>query len=223
MRDLEIRGAGNILGPEQSGHIHAVGFELYTQLLNQAVEETRANQEGISVSSLERGAEESQARVSLKLSAHIPDTYISHLPTRLAVYQRLTKVRGREQIEDIREELRDRFGPMSGPLDNLLYLVDLKLLAKEAGVESITQSGATATISLSESVGGAKTPLEKALGPSGPGGQPAGPVQRPGGRRRLEGESDGGPREAYRLPGATAFSGRAWVDSRRLLAPAGAL
>ena len=165
MRDLEIRGAGNILGPEQSGHIHAVGFELYTQLLNQAVEETRANQEGISVSSLERGAEESQARVSLKLSAHIPDTYISHLPTRLAVYQRLTKVRGREQIEDIREELRDRFGPMSGPLDNLLYLVDLKLLAKEAGVESITQSGATATISLSESVGGAKTPLEKALGP----------------------------------------------------------
>ena len=103
--------------------------------------------------------------MSLKLSAHIPDTYISHLPTRLAVYQRLTKVRGREQIEDIREELRDRFGPMSGPLDNLLYLVDLKLLAKEAGVESITQSGATATISLSESVGGAKTPLEKALGP----------------------------------------------------------
>ena len=165
MRDLEIRGAGNILGPEQSGHIHAVGFELYTQLLNQAVEETRVSQEGTSAASLEREAEKSQPRVSLKLSAHIPDTYISHLPTRLAVYQRLTKVSEREQVEDIREELRDRFGPMSSPVDNILYLVDLKLLAKEAEVESITQSGATATISLRESAGGAKTPLEKALGP----------------------------------------------------------
>jgi transcription-repair coupling factor (superfamily II helicase) len=162
MRDLEIRGAGNILGSEQSGHVHAVGFELYSQILNEAVAEIKADQgDPTPVEDLPQ----SPARVSLSLSAHIPESYIAHLPTRLAIYQRLAKVQGRPEIEDIGEELRDRFGALPQGVDNLLYLVSLKLLAGEAGIESITQSGTTVTLTLLEAVGGARIALEKALGP----------------------------------------------------------
>ncbi len=187
MRDLEIRGAGNILGAEQSGQIHAVGFELYAQLLNEAVAEIKAASltpysplpsvgEGTGVGATigrgdggedAEGQPKSQARVSLPLSAHIPESYISHLPTRLAIYQRLTRVQGRQEFFalDIREELRDRFGPLPEVVENLLYLVDMKLLAGEAGIESVTQSGSTITLTLTEAVGGARLALEKALGP----------------------------------------------------------
>ena len=164
MRDLEIRGAGNILGAEQSGNIHAVGFELYTQMLNEAVSELKAVQ-GDAKSAPGEDQAKSPARVSLSLSAHIPESYISHLPTRLAVYQRLTRVRQRPEVEGIREELQDRFGPLPSVVDNLLYLVYLKLLAGEAGIEAVAQSGSNVTLSLQEAVGGAKLPLEKALGP----------------------------------------------------------
>ena len=162
MRDLEIRGTGNVLGPEQSGHIHAVGFELYTQLLNEAVAEAKEG-DGSAAGSWQ--STEAKARVSLPLSAHIPESYISHLPTRLAIYQRLTKVRGRPEVQDIREELHDRFGQVPQVVENLLYAVDLKYLAGEAGIESITQSGSTVTLTLLDAAGGAKLALEKALGP----------------------------------------------------------
>ncbi len=163
MRDLEIRGAGNILGSEQSGHVHAVGFELYSQILNEAVADIRAGQgDSAPVEDLPQ----SPAKVSLSLSAHIPESYVSHLPTRLAIYQRLTKVQHRQEIEDIREELRDRFGTLPSVVDDLLYLVGLKHLAGEAGIESINQSGSTVTFILLEAVGGARIALEKALGPT---------------------------------------------------------
>ena len=164
MRDLEIRGAGNILGAAQSGQIHAVGFELYSQLLNEAVAEIKSEQQDGAAPSKELTTKV-QVRVSLPLSAYIQEGYIPDLPTRLAVYQRLTRVQDRRQVEDIREELRDRFGPLPIPVDNLLYLVDLKLLAGDSEVESITQSGSTVTITLLEAVGGARLALEKALGP----------------------------------------------------------
>ena len=170
MRDLEIRGAGNILGAEQSGYIHAVGFELYAQLLNEAVAEIKADSAGAiravgEGQGVEAETAASQARVSLPVSAHIPESYVSHLPTRLAIYQRLTRVRSRQDVDDMREELRDRFGPVPDVVDSLLYLVALKLLAAEAGLESITQSGSTVTLTLVEPVGGARLALEKALGP----------------------------------------------------------
>ena len=164
MRDLEIRGAGNILGAEQSGQIHAVGFELYSQLLNEAVTEIKSER-GDGASPATDQSTRGQVRVSLPLSAQIQEDYIPDLPTRLAVYQRLTRVQERQQVEDIREELRDRFGPLPDQVENLLYLVDLKLLAGESEVESITQSGATVTVTLLEAVGGARLALEKALGP----------------------------------------------------------
>ena len=161
MRDLEIRGAGNVLGAEQSGHIHAVGFELYAQLLNEAVAEIRSG-EGAEAGT---GTERIQARVNLSLPAHIPESYITHLPTRLAIYQRLTKIATRQELDDLREEMRDRFGQMPEELDNLIFLVDLKLLAGDGGVESVVQKGSNVTLSLTESVGGAGLALEKALGP----------------------------------------------------------
>ena len=167
MRDLEIRGAGNILGAEQSGYIHAVGFELYSQLLSEAVAEIRSGDPDGTAPVAAPGEDEERGptRANLDLAAYIPDSYISHLPTRLAVYQRLTRVRARNEIEDTRDELRDRFGPLPEAVENLLYLVDVKILAALASVKSITQSGAAATLVLEEQVGGARLALEKALGP----------------------------------------------------------
>ena len=164
MRDLEIRGAGNVLGAEQSGNIHAVGFELYAQLLNEAVAEAQVGQTDGASPDPELKVP-TQVRVSLDLSAYIPEAYIPHLPTRLAVYQRLTRIPSRSDVGDIGEELRDRFGPLPQVVESLLYLVDLRLLAAEAGIESVVQQGPTITLSLKESVGGARMALEKALGP----------------------------------------------------------
>ena len=164
MRDLEIRGAGNILGAEQSGQIHAVGFELYSQLLNDAVSEVSGSQ-GSDGGHGGLGGPRSPARVSLSLAAYIPEDYITHLGSRLAIYQRLTKVRHRGEVDDLSEELRDRFGARPQVVEDLLYQVELKVLAAESGVESINQAGSTITLTMLDGAGGAKVALEKALGP----------------------------------------------------------
>ena len=164
MRDLEIRGAGNILGAEQSGNIHAVGFELYSQLLNQAVgeaqQEVGAPDVGVPASPII-----AQARVNLPLTAHIPEEYISHLPARLEVYQRLARADSPEQVDGIGEEMRDRFGPVPEPVADLLYVSRVRVLADRAGLLSVAWADASIVIRLSHPVGGAKDALEKALGP----------------------------------------------------------
>lgn len=161
MRDLEIRGAGNLLGSEQSGYIHAVGFELYTQLLNQAVSDLR-EQRGETPSA--KLPPRSSIRVDLPISAYIPQNYISHLPNRLAIYQRLSDLQQPVQLEDIEDELRDRFGPLPKPLESLLYIISLKTIAREAGILSIVSSNGTIALTLEEPVGGARLAMEKALG-----------------------------------------------------------
>ena len=161
MRDLEIRGAGNILGAEQSGHIHAIGFELYTKLLNQAVQELR--EDGAEGAAPQSESKE-DLRVDLPLSAQIPKGYIGHLPIRLNVYQRLMDLRSQAQIEDMREELRDRFGHLPRAVDNLLYLVSLKIMAREMGVQSIASTETEIAITLRDGVGGARLVLERSLG-----------------------------------------------------------
>ena len=163
MRDLEIRGAGNILGASQSGHIQEVGLDLYTQLLNEAVRELEEESGGT-------GAAEPMApelpRIDLPLNARIPEEYVDHLPTRLAVYQRLAKLANSDDIPEIREELRDRFGPLPEEVENLLTLAGLRSLAATVGVESVVQSNDSILLSLRVPVGGARVPLQKALGPS---------------------------------------------------------
>ena len=135
MRDLEIRGAGNVLGAAQSGHIGAVGFDLYCRLLREAVEQARGEKVGTAAVPL-------SPTVDLPIRAHIPEGYVSDLDARLTLYQRMAKLSSVREVDDMGEELADRFGPAPRQVRNLLYAIRLKLLASEAGVESVaTENG----------------------------------------------------------------------------------
>ena len=127
MKDLEIRGAGNLLGPEQHGHVAAVGFHLYTQLLAEAVKRQRG----------EEVAEPIAVSLDLPLPAHLPESYVQDTNARLSLYQRLAGVTDLDALGALTLEIRDRFGPPPEAALNLLYLVQLKVLAAKAGVESI--------------------------------------------------------------------------------------
>ena len=105
MRDLEIRGAGNLLGADQSGQIHAVGLNLYSQLLSQAVEELSRNGNGSVQTEIVP-----PPRIDLAIPASIPESYIAHLPARLAFYQRLSQITDRTRIAAVRSDMQDRFG-----------------------------------------------------------------------------------------------------------------
>ena len=163
MRDLEIRGAGNILGAEQSGHIHAVGYELYSQLLAQAVEEVRGERSGAQT---QRQPDVQDVKVDLPIAAHIPAYYITDFATRLGVYQRMVRTHEREEIAALADEIRDRFGPLPKAVRDLLYVMDVKSLASQAGAESITQDGKMAVVQMRDPVEGARLVLQKALGRS---------------------------------------------------------
>ncbi|GAI06090.1 unnamed protein product, partial [marine sediment metagenome] len=133
MRDLEIRGAGNLLGVEQSGYIAAVGFDLYCRLLAEAVEEVKQKRAGEGKRSILRPP---ASAIALPATAYIPEDYISATSTRLAFYQRLSVAKQAEEIEGIARELSDRFGPVPQPVKNLLYVVEIKqLTAEQLGVE----------------------------------------------------------------------------------------
>ncbi|MCJ7791473.1 MAG: transcription-repair coupling factor, partial [Dehalococcoidia bacterium] len=159
MKDLEIRGAGNLLGVKQSGHIAALGFELYCQLLAEAVEELKASSPSLSLEG--RGIGEGGIRkkeievtpsISLPLAAHIPEEYVSNLNTRLSLYHRLARVEHIEEVEDVAQEFKDRFGPLPRPVDNLLYMVKIKVLATRAKVSSVSTQGRQIVIKPQEAV-----------------------------------------------------------------------
>lgn len=133
MKDLEIRGAGNLLGPEQSGYMSAVGFELYCRLLSEAVSELKA---GV-YQKMAPAPAAPTVTVDLPLSAYIPDEYIPDLSTRLALYLRLAKVGSLEEVGELGVELRDRFGTLPQQVDDLLYMVKIKLLGIMAGIQDI--------------------------------------------------------------------------------------
>ena len=130
MKDLEIRGAGNVLGSEQSGHVAAVGFDLYTRLLEEAVEELRRESGGPRPRPPEQAASASRTLtrppVDLPVDAHIPVSYIEETGTRLAVYEKLVAVASATEVEEIRRELQDRFGPPPQPVLDLLLVVGLR-------------------------------------------------------------------------------------------------
>jgi transcription-repair coupling factor (superfamily II helicase) len=137
MKDLEIRGAGTLLGVRQSGHISAVGFNLYTQLLAQAVEDLKAKRAGKPVEEV-KASHLPPPTVDLPLPAYIPEDYVDDLNTRLMLYQRLVRVDKLEQIDVLAQEFTDRFGPPPREVENLLYGVKIKVLGTKAGIESIT-------------------------------------------------------------------------------------
>ncbi len=167
MKDLEIRGAGAILGAQQSGHIHAVGFDLYTRLLGDAVEGLRA-QEGGSDSAdgatPDELAPSQPVSVDLQIPASIPEEYIDDLPTRLSIYRRLAGLATLSEVNTMEDELRDRFGPLPWRVQNLLYVARLKLDAVKAGVDAITRESDKIVLRLQDEVGGAKLALQRELG-----------------------------------------------------------
>ncbi|MFA5065917.1 MAG: transcription-repair coupling factor [Dehalococcoidia bacterium] len=144
MKDLEIRGAGNLLGVEQSGNIAAVGFSYYCQLLEEAVEEIKARREG---RILPKKVEPASVTIDLKLPAFIPDHYIENTRTRFNIYHRLARIVTAQEVCDISEELIDRFGDMPEEVTNLLYVVELRQSAIAAGIESVVRDGDNITVS----------------------------------------------------------------------------
>ena len=133
LKDLEIRGAGTLLGAKQSGHITAVGFNLYCRLLEEAVEEQKAKRAGVKKVTKHLPP----PTIDLPLPAYIPERYVADLDTRISLYQRLVKVDQAELIDDLAREFGDRFGAPPPEVRNLLYALRIKILAAKAGIESI--------------------------------------------------------------------------------------
>jgi transcription-repair coupling factor (superfamily II helicase) len=131
LKDLEIRGAGNLLGGEQSGHIAAVGFDLYVKMIGEAVRELRGD----------GPAERAEVRVELPVDAHIPHDYITGERLRLEAYTRIASIDKAIDIAAVRDELTDRFGAVPPQVDNLLAVARLRTVARDAGLTDITLQG----------------------------------------------------------------------------------
>jgi transcription-repair coupling factor (superfamily II helicase) len=163
LRDLEIRGIGNLLGAEQSGQISAIGFDLYTRLLAEAVRQLKETDNNDGTGEL-AVPEFSTVRVDIGIDARIPDSYIEDLAQRLSIYQRLARIQSEAEIEDIDEEIRDRFGPMPTHVKLLMKSTRMRVMAEAAGVELVAAKETRATLSLKQPTGGAREPLQKQLG-----------------------------------------------------------
>ena len=133
LRDLEIRGAGNLLGPQQSGNMAAVGLELYSQLLSEAATRLKASLRGEPPPS----KRDTPVSIDLPISAHIPESYIGAASSRLAIYQKLALAGNGQGIDRLEQEMADRFGPPPESVLNLLSLVRLRELASQARIRSI--------------------------------------------------------------------------------------
>ncbi|OON73036.1 transcription-repair coupling factor [Streptomyces tsukubensis] len=136
MKDLEIRGAGNLLGGEQSGHIAGVGFDLYVRMVGEAVADYRA--------SLEGGVEEEpplEVKIELPVDAHVPHDYAPGERLRLQAYRAIASASSEADIRAVREELTDRYGKLPEPVENLLLVAGLRMLARSCGVGEIVLQG----------------------------------------------------------------------------------
>lgn len=143
--DLEIRGAGDFLGEEQSGNIHAIGFTLYMEMLEKAVQDLKAGRIPDLTNPMRFGAD-----IDLQLSAIIPDNYVADIRTRLILYKRINNAVNTEQLKDLQVELIDRFGLLPQPVQFLFKIAGLKLLAHTIGVLRIRGSETECIISFNE-------------------------------------------------------------------------
>ncbi|KRE30888.1 transcription-repair coupling factor [Mycobacterium sp. Soil538] len=145
MKDLEIRGAGNVLGAEQSGHVAGVGFDLYVRLVGEAVEAYRAAADGKTVATPE---EPKDVRIDLPVDAHLPPDYIGSDRLRLEAYRRLAAAQDDAAVDAVIEELIDRYGPLPEPAQRLIAVARLRLLARAHGVTEVgAPSASTVRIS----------------------------------------------------------------------------
>jgi transcription-repair coupling factor (superfamily II helicase) len=131
MKDLEIRGAGNLLGGEQSGHIAEVGFDLYLRLVGEAVAEFRG----------EETEPEPEMRIELPVEAHLPSDYVESERLRLEMYKRIAAVGSAADIAAVRDELTDRYGPLPAPTEALLAVANFRLQARRRGVHEVVLAG----------------------------------------------------------------------------------
>jgi transcription-repair coupling factor (superfamily II helicase) len=145
LRDLEIRGAGNLLGPQQHGHIAAVGFDLYSKLLAEAVRELHGEPTTSAVETV----------VSVNVEGYIPEDYVPEVNQRLALYKRLAGVASDVELEDLRSELLDRFGPLPDAAAQLLDVVRVRIAARALAVERLEAGAGRALITFAPS-----TPLQ---------------------------------------------------------------
>jgi transcription-repair coupling factor (superfamily II helicase) len=157
MRDLEIRGAGSILGTAQSGHIVAVGFDLYCQLLKQAVAQLKGDKPRLrlevdlqldfvttneaefvpTTTTRNGGLQSADAHATERISAFIPVTYVSDSALRIRAYRNIAEITSHGQLDRLCREWRDRFGPFPPAVDNLFALIQIKLAAAESGVSRV--------------------------------------------------------------------------------------
>jgi transcription-repair coupling factor (superfamily II helicase) len=145
LRDLEIRGAGNLLGAEQHGHIAAVGYDLYSKLLAEAVQELKGDKAGVAVEPV----------ISVSVEGFLPEEYVPEVNQRLALYKRLAGAAGDDELAELRAELQDRFGSPPEPADQLLDIVRIRIAARRVGVERVEAGEGKAVITFSPT-----TPIE---------------------------------------------------------------
>jgi transcription-repair coupling factor (superfamily II helicase) len=127
MRDLEIRGAGNLLGADQSGHIAAVGYDLYVQMVSEAIAELKG----------ETLREPAEIRLDLPLTANLPQEYVEREDLRLEAYRRLATLTAHDEVEDIEAEWLDRYGPLPGPAKALLSIAHLRAECARLGIREV--------------------------------------------------------------------------------------
>ena len=139
-QDLETRGAGNLLGKQQSGHIAAVGIDLYTQMMEEAMAELRG----------EERSRETDTLINLRASAFFPEDYIGDVSLRLAAYKEISSVADEAQLHDFADELRDRYGELPAPAANLFEIMSVKLIAKKAMVARIDAGKDVVNITFAE-------------------------------------------------------------------------
>ena len=140
MKDLEIRGAGDLLGGEQSGFINEMGFDTYQKILQQAIEELKENEFNSVYSNDENdkiGQYVDEIQIDTDLEIYIPDYYINIVRERLALYQELSEISNDSTLEEFKDKLKDRFGPLPNETKELLETVRLKRIASKIGIERI--------------------------------------------------------------------------------------
>ncbi|HEX6598573.1 MAG TPA: transcription-repair coupling factor [Gemmatimonadaceae bacterium] len=142
LKDMEMRGAGNLLGAEQSGYVHAVGFDLYLRMLDETVQRLMRG---------EAAPRPQPADVSMDIPAYLPDDYIQSHEAKLDVYKRLARFESPEEIEALRAELRDRFGPLPPPAEAMLGMALLRIVGGTLGIEGILVRGEEARITFRDS------------------------------------------------------------------------
>src|SRR6185369_5776531 len=131
MKDLEIRGAGNLLGGEQSGHIEGVGFDLYVRMVGEAVQAFKG----------ERPEEEPEVKIDLPIDAHLPVDYIAVERLRLEMYRKLAEARDERQLDEVVAEMTDRYGEPPAAVDNLFAVARFRLLARAKGLADVSLQG----------------------------------------------------------------------------------